>query len=171
MTTEEAITFLHQHQQMSEEAPQAAIDELEVVRRHLSEHPDPRCIPHVLAVFGDHMGWGIFQVFGDVLRHYTSEQLAPHLTSALLSEHRGTRWWAAHWSMEWPRAEMLPALLRVLESPEDDDAHYFCLAALGDIYAASRDSRAIAYLRERMTRETEPERRELIEELLKSTAA
>ncbi|MBL9161695.1 MAG: HEAT repeat domain-containing protein [Planctomycetaceae bacterium] len=117
------------------------------------------------------MGWGIFQLFDDVLRHYTSEQLAPHLIAALLSEHRGTRWWAAHWAMEWPRPELLPVLLRVLESPEDEDAHYFCLSALGDIYATTRDARAIAYLRERAERETAPERRELLNELLKTTAA
>lgn len=171
MTSDDAIRFLQEHSQLSADAPQAVIDQLDAVRRHLSEHADARCIPHVLGVFGDHMGWGIFQLFDDVLRHYTSEQLAPHLIAALLSEHRGTRWWAAHWAMEWPRPELLPVLLRVLESPEDEDAHYFCLSALGDIYATTRDARAIAYLRERAERETAPERRELLNELLKTTAA
>ena len=171
MTSDDAIRFLQEHPQLSAHAPQAVIDQLDAVRLSWREHPDARCIPYVLGVFGDHMGWGIFQLFDDVLRHYTSEQLAPHLTAALFSKHRGTRWWAAHWAMEWPRPEMLPALLQVLESPEDDDAHYFCLSALGDIYATTRDARAITYLRGRIARETEPERRALIDELLKTTAA
>ena len=166
MTFHDAIRFLQEHSQISADAPQAVIDQLDVVRRHLSEHPDARCIPHVLGVFGDHMGWGIFQLFDDVLRRYTPEQFVPHLTAAL-SEHRGTRWWAAHWAMAWPRPELMPALLRVLESPEDDDAHYFCLSAVGDIYATTCDAKACAYLRERAERETAPERRELLDELLK----
>lgn len=167
MTSDDAIRFLQEHPHLSADAPQAVIDQLDAVRRHLSEHTDARCIPHVLGVFGDHMGWGIFQLFDTVLRNYTPESLAPHLIDALLSAHRGTRWWAAHWAMEWPRPEMLPALLRVLESPEDDDAHYFCLSALGGIC----DARATAYLRERAVRETVPDRRELMDELLKTTAA
>lgn len=171
MTSHEAIRFLQEHPQIPADAPQAVIDQLDVVRRHLMEYPDAGCIPHVLGVFGDHMGWGVFQLFDKVLRHYTSEQLAPHLTTALLSEHRGTRWWAAHWAMEWPRLELLPALLWVLKSPEDDDAHYFCLSAVGDIYATTRDARAIAYLRERVETETEPQRKDLLDKLLKTTAA
>jgi HEAT repeats len=170
MTTDEAIKFLQDHPRIPAEASQAIIDRLDAVRQHLSEHPDARCIPYVLGVFGDHMGWGIFQLFDDVLRHYTSEQLAPHLIAALLSEHRGTRWWAAHWAMEWPRVELLPALLRVLESREDEDAHCFCLAALGEIYTTTGDARAIDYLRERAARETDPERRQLLDELLNTTA-
>jgi len=171
MTNDEALRFLADHRCIPEDASQEIIDRLDVVRHHLIKHPDPCSIPLILGVFGDHMGWGIFQLFDDALRPFTPMQLAPHLRAALMSDNRGVRWWAAHWAMEWPHVDLLDALFNVLESKEDEDAHYFCLSALGSIHQDSGNVRALSYLRARHQQESDPQRKELLDELLQGKNA
>ena len=102
---------------------------------------------------------------------YSQEQLTPHLKRALLSDSRGTRWWAARWAMEFLSPELAPALEAILRNPEDDDAHYFAISALADIYQMTRDSHVLAVLRERAASETDPECRELLRESFKEFEA
>jgi len=166
-----ALDWLRGHQRIPLNSPQDVIDSLKEVRKVLAQHPDPRCLPLVFGMFDDHMGWGIFQLFDDVLAKYNQEQLTPHLKRALLSDNRGTRWWATHWAREFLAPELAPELEAILLNPEDDDAHYFAIGALADIYQMTHDSHVLAVLRDRAATETDPECRELLRESFKEFEA
>lgn len=170
MNTETALAWLEEHQDLAEDAPQATVDRLDEVRRYFLGHTDPRCIPLILGMFGDHMGWGVFQVFDDVLRKYDQAQLTPHIFSALRSPRRGARSWATQWAMEFVSPELAPALVDILANPEDDDMHYFAIAALVDIVEIDGDSELLAVLRKRALMETDPERIELLHQFLPPSA-
>ena len=164
MDTATALDWLQEHQRLPENSPQEVIDRLDEVRKHLAEHPDARCIPLVLGIFADHMGWGIFQLFDDVLSKYSQEQLTPHLQRALLNDDLGTRWWATQWAMQFASPELAPELEGILRNPEDDDAHYFAIDALAQIYELTGDPHVLSVLRDRASTETDRERKELLRE-------
>lgn len=164
--TATALVWLAQHQRLPEDSSQDVIDGLNEVRKHFIEHPDPRCIPLLLGVFEDHMGWGIFQVCDAVLRKYSQKQLTPHLKDALRSDSRGVRWWATHWALDFEAPELVPELEMILNSPEDEDAHYYAIAALAEIYLRTRDANILTLLRKRALVETDPQRQELFRESL-----
>jgi hypothetical protein len=153
---------------MAEDATQAEIDQLDEVRRYLDAHPDPRAIPFIVGLFADHMGWGIFQLFDSVLSRFSTTELTPHLRKALTASDRGTRWWAAHWALEFPSRGLTPELLALLAQPDDEDAHYFAIAALGEICEKEFDPSILEVLRARLTVDADPERRELLDEILPS---
>jgi hypothetical protein len=60
---------------------------------------------------------------------------------------------------------LAPALEAILKMPEDDDAHYFVIGALAQIYQCTHDSLILATLRERAVIETDPQLKELLREL------
>jgi hypothetical protein len=67
--------------------------------------------------------------------------------------------------MEFVSPELAPALEAVLTNPEDDDAHYFAIDALAEIYKLTHDDpHVLAVLRDRAATETDPERAELLRE-------
>jgi HEAT repeats len=129
-------------------------------------NPDERCVPLFMGLVDDHMGWGIFQLFEDVFRRYPQEVLTPHLQQALAGASRGGRWWAAHWALDFPSPDLTPLLSRLLLSTEDADAHYFTIAALGEIYLLRADPEVLAVLRERADVEQDAETRELLVDVL-----
>jgi hypothetical protein len=153
---------------MSENATQEEVDQLNDVRRYFEAHPEPRAIPLIIGLFADHMGWGIFQLFDSVLAKFPTAELTPHLRIALTARDRGTRWWAAHWALEFPSQGLAPELLALLAQPEDEDAHYFAIAALGEICEKEFDPSVLEVLRARHAVDTDPERRELLEEVVTS---
>ena len=161
-----ALDWLRKHQRLPDDAPEDTIDALDEVRRHLIEHPDPQCIPLVLGVFEDHMALGVFQLFDDVLARYSQDQLTPHLKHALQSDNQGTRWWAAHWAMQFVSPELAEPLEAILNNPADEDSHYFAADALAQIYRLSPEPRILAALRARAGRETDEELGELLRESL-----
>jgi hypothetical protein len=63
---------------------------------------------------------------------------------------------------------LTPDLLALLAQPEDEDAHYFAIAALGEIREKEFDPSVLEVLRARYAVDTDPERRELLEEVLTS---
>ena len=134
MDSAEALAFLRAHQPMppDDALEDSLIDQFDAVRRYLIAHPDPACIPLLLGAFGDGMGFGVYQVCDDVLRPFSSEQLAPHLAVALASTRPATRWWAAHWAAEFPHPSLLWPIRRLLlaRAPEDEDARGFLIDAL-----------------------------------------
>jgi hypothetical protein len=166
MTIEEALAFLASHQRMPANSTQPEVDQLDDVRRYLALHPDARALPLVLGLFADHMGWGIFQLFDDVLAHYPSVELSRHLQLALASHDRGTRWWAAHWAVNFPSRELVPKLVELLAQPDDEDAHYFAIASLGEICKSEFNPAVLEVLRSRLRLDMDPERRQLLVELL-----
>ena len=168
MNREEALRFLCAHQPLP---PDASLDEGTVqrfatVRDFFAANPDTACIPLLLNAFGDGSGFGTYQLCDDVFRAYPQSSLTPHLAAALTSPHRGVRYWAAHWAMEFSAPELVTPLVRMLARQEDDDAHYYCLAALQFIWEEHRTAEALTALRMRAQTETDPDRMELLREAL-----
>ena len=96
MNLHEAVAFLREHQPLpaDDDIDQAVLDTFDDVRRFLIANPDPACVPLLLGAFGDGMGFGVYQVCDDCFRHFSNEQLAPHLGHALFSPKASTRWCA-----------------------------------------------------------------------------
>ena len=137
MDMDSALSFLRENQPLPPDATlsESLINAFDNVREFLTSNPNPESIPLFLGAFGDGMGHGVYQICDDVLRNYTQPQLTPHLIAALSSDSRVTRWWAAHWAMEFNAPEMLDSLVALTKNNADNDAHYFALAAIGDILA------------------------------------
>jgi HEAT repeat protein len=166
METEEALNFLAQHKNVSQNASQRVIDMYDEVRKHFESNPDERCIPLFLESFGDHMGWGIFQLCDDVFNKYPVERIVPHLKRCLKSPNKGTRWWAAHWAMEFNNPDLTEELIDISKSEIDSDAHYFALAALRYIYRTSRNAKILNLWKSRKEVEDDDEIIELLDELI-----
>ena len=171
MDREEAFRFLCTHQPLP---PDTSLDEetigrFDAVCKFLAANPDPECIPLVLNAFGEWDGFGVYQLCDDVLRAYPQSLLTPHLVAALSSPHRSVRYWAAHWAMQFTAPELVVPLVQLLASEDDDDAHYYCLAALQFIWEEHRTAQALVALRKCAEKETDPERMELLREALSGT--
>ena len=168
MTKHQALEFLRQHQPMpgDDGLTEDLLTTFQEVHDYFVEHPDPSCIPLFLNSFSDSMGFGVFQVCGEVFQRYDILLVTPHLVDALRSDQRGVRWWAAHWAMELESEELIEPLVELLASEIDDDAHYFALATLGFIWRKTQNEKVIAVLEQRQKVETHPERIELIDEIL-----
>lgn len=138
------------------------------VRRYFIANPDRLCIPMFLQAFGDGMGHGVYQICDDVFRCYDQSELTPHIVVALSSEQGCTRWWAAHWAMEFPDRAMLTGLTAVANAPTDADAHYFALAAIGSIWQATGDPDALHTIELRRGTETDSSLVELCDDILNS---
>ena len=164
MNKEEALAFLKNHECMSPDETQDVIDTFDHVRRYFISNPDERCIPLFLRAFGNHMGWGLFQLCDDVFNKYEPQKIVTHLKTSLKSDNAGTRWWAAHWAIEYPSPELSDQLINLVNSTLDSDAHYFALATLGEIYLKNDNQVIYKLLKERKESETEPEIRELLAE-------
>jgi hypothetical protein len=166
VTIEEALAFLASHQVMPKNSTQADVARLDDVRRYLALHPDPRALPLVFGLFADHMGWGIFQLFDEVLAKFSAPELTRHLRMALAAPDRGTRWWATQWSLAFPSQDLTPELISLLAKPGDEDAHYFAIATLGEICKSEFNPTVLKFLRARHETDADPERRDLLRELV-----
>jgi hypothetical protein len=168
MDREEGLRFLRAHQPLP---PDASLDEetirrFDTVRTFFAANPDTECIPLFLNAFGEGSGFGIYQLCDDVFRAYPQSSLTPHLAAALSSPRRSVRYWAAHWAMEFSAPEFVAPLVQLLATQEDDDAHYYCLAALQFIWEEHSTAEALAALQRRAQTETDPDRMGLLREAL-----
>lgn len=170
MDYDSAVVFLRVNCPMppDSELTDEAATAFDEIREFFIANPDPVCIPLFLNAFGDGMGHGVYQICGDVFRCYEQSQLTPHIVDALSSERPCTRWWAAHWAMEFPDPLMLAGLRAVVANPIDSDAHPFALAAIGDIWRATGNSDARRIIEARRDSETDPELVEFCEDILNS---
>lgn len=170
MTKEQAFEFLRQHQPMPEDndLTEKLLTDFREIHHYFVQHPDPECIPLFLNSFSDSMGFGAFQLCGDIFQQYDISLVTSHLVDALRSNHKGVRWWAAHWAMELESEELIEPLAELLASNVDEDAHYFALSTLEFIWRNTGNEKAIAILEQRREVETDPERIELIDEALKA---
>lgn len=136
MNIEKALEFLGKHQPLptDEEISEAEIDTFNEVRKFLISNPDERAIPLVLNAFGDEDGFGVYQVCDDIFRPFKPEVVLPHLKSALASKHYGVRYWASQWAMEINSIDIVPEINSMLKNTDDTEAHYYCVAALMDIW-------------------------------------
>ena len=170
MDFDSAVSFLRANRPMppDSELTKEVATAFDGARKFFTANPDPVCIPLFLQAFGDGMGHGVYQICDDVFRCYDQSQLTPHIVEALSSEQLCTRWWAAHWAMEFPDRRMLAGLREVVANSTDSDAHYFALAALGDIWRATADPEALRILESRRTIEADAELTELLDDILNS---
>ncbi len=174
MTNEDALTFLRQHQPMPDDHVlihhENLIKTFDQVRRYFIAYPDPACIPLFLNAFGNGMGFGVYQLCDNVFHQFDQSLIIQHLKHALRNPHPGVRWWAAHWAVEYPSPELIAPLEQLLASDEDEDAHYLVLAALASLWQESRNEKAKGILEKRREIETDPERLELLTEVLQGQA-
>ena len=168
MDRDSAIAFMHANRPMPPEAELTDADAqtFDEIRQHFIANPNPVCIPLFLNAFGDGMRLGVYQFCDDEFRCYEQSELTPHIVAARRSPVACTRWWAANWAMDFPDPEMLDALRVVESSSEDSDAHYFAIAALGDIWHATRSADVKHILEDRQSRETDLELIELCDDIL-----
>jgi hypothetical protein len=152
MDREEAFRFLRAHQPLpaDDSVDEETNGRFYEVCKFFAANPDPECIPLVLNAFGERDGFGVYQCCDIVFRVYPQSLLTPHLVAALGSPHRSVRYWAAHWAMDFIAPELVEPLVQVLASQKDEDAHYYCLAALQFIWEEHRSAEALAVLPERM---------------------
>lgn len=139
------------------ELTQAEINTFDDIRKYFIAHPDPACIPLLLGSFADDMGLGVYQLCDDVFKKFDWNVVVPHLASAMKSAHKGVRWWAAHWAMEFPAIELFFPLQELIGQPGELDAHIFATLAICFIYISTKDKTVTKYLRDRLVLEGDQE--------------
>ncbi len=163
LTLDEALQFLAAHQPMpsSLTSPDAPFLRYSEVRDFFEEHPDPRCIPLFLGSFGEGDGHGTYQLVEDVIGHFESDQVVPHLCTALDTGNSANRFWVAQIAADFPSELLIPSLVKCLQD-EDDGVRYMTVACLDQIQGErSRD----VLLKHRSV-ESDEEVRDLIDEML-----
>ena len=141
------------------------------VRRFFVANPDPACVPLFLASFADDMGTGVYQLCDDVFAAYSQSTLTPHLADAMRSPHKGVRWWAAHWAVQFSALELFEPQKALVGRPDEADAHRFALSAICVILEATKDTSVAAFLRDRAATESDPELRDVILDCLRANTA
>ncbi len=84
-------------------------------------------------------GFGVYQVCDDVFRPFEPRVVIPHLKLALASKFYGVRYWASQWAMEINSLEIVPEINAMLNNPKDVEAHFYCVAALMDIWQKTKN--------------------------------
>jgi hypothetical protein len=141
MNIEKALEFLSKHQPLptDEEISEGEIGTFNEIREYLTSNPDERAIPLMLNAFGDEDGFGVYQICDDVFSKYDPEVVLPHLKSALTSKYYGVRYWASQWAMDINSLDIVPEINAMLNNSQDVEAHYYCVAALMDIWQKTKN--------------------------------
>ena len=163
MNKEEAIRFLKKYQPMppDHQIPKAVIEKYDEVRIYFFKNPYHECIPLFLNSFGEGDGYGIYPLVEDVLSHFHSLEVSPHLRKGLSSPYRSVRYWCTQVAASFPSFDLIEPLAKIL-SEQDFDMKYAAITALEQI----TDDRVTRILKETYKREPEPELRALIEEIV-----
>jgi len=161
MTMERALEFLRMHQPMpaDDAVSKAELEELDLVRRFLTKHPNQEAVGLLLGVFGDGDGFGVYQLIEGAVAAHDSAVVVPALASKLEHGPRSVRYWCALISANHPDERLVPSLAASLR-PEDCDLRYAAVTALEAIGSDA----ARAALRGWLPKETDDELREVIEE-------
>jgi HEAT repeat protein len=163
MTRDEAMAFLRSHQPLPEFLDEEQHRGLLETQEYLSEHPEPSALPLILNLFGEGNAGGIYQMFDEVLENYPPEDVVPQLVTALASDRRPVRYWAAQFAADFPDEALIEPLGRELRDG-DFDMRYAVITAL----AQMRFPAAVQILKDALRREREPEIRAVIEDALSS---
>lgn len=163
MTQDEALSFLKNHQPLSDDAmlEQDVIKKYDEVRKFFLNNPDPICIPLFLNSFGNGSGFGVYQLIEDVLALYPEEQVIRHLKEALRSEYNGVRYWSSQIASSFPDSDLIPPLVELLNE-QDSDARFSVISALAQI----KDESIISIIQKAKSIEVDTEVLELIEDVL-----
>ncbi|MCT7942917.1 hypothetical protein [Shewanella holmiensis] len=166
MNIYEALEFLKKHQPLptDEQISANEIDTFNKVMNYFIDNPDERCIPLMMNAFGDEDGFGVYQLCDDVFNKYEPSKVMPHIKLALTSEYYGVRYWASQWAMDINDIGLFPELKLMLQNPIDEEAHYYCVAALMDIWNKIPETEVSDTIIHFGSLSTNPDILELIEE-------
>ena len=122
MNTEEALTFLTNHQPMPgdldiSDAESAQFAEL---IEHFESNPDPRCIPLLINAVSKNTGLGMYEHIKFVLIAHSKDQVVPHLREGLLHGNDGVKYRCCWWATDIDAWE-LEDLIRPLARHDDED--------------------------------------------------
>ncbi len=120
-----------------EEWTEELAERYDAIRQYFINNPDPACIPLFLHSYGERGGLGVYQMVADVFEQYSPEEVIPHLTVALSSEHRSVRYWTAQICMHFADERLIEPVLKALQD-SDEETRYFCYATLGFILEATQ---------------------------------
>lgn len=163
MTTKEALQFLSEHQPMppDQELTERDIALYNAAREVLFHDSEESSLPLILNSFGDGAGFGVYQLVEDVIARHPPTVVVPHLIRALGSPHRSVRYWNAQIASRFPSTDLIEPLVRLLEE-RDHDLSYAAVTALEQI----KDDRVVLKLQEALQRQSDPDIRVLIEEVI-----
>jgi hypothetical protein len=158
MDTSEAIEFLRKHQPLpdDDELTESLATTLDEVRMYLTVNPTPEAISLLLGVFGRGDGFGVYPLIEDTLAAYDARDVIP-----LRSDSRAVRYWSAQISARFPDDQLVAPLHDMLRSG-DFDLRYAAVTAL----ESNRSPAARATLRSWLEHETEPELRDVLNDIL-----
>lgn len=157
------ISFLSANQPLPPDAELSTdvVNDLDSVRKWLSEHPVREALPLLLRVFGEGDGLGVYPLIEDTVSKYPRDAVVAELTTVLRDSPDATRYWAlqlaatfASERMVKPISDLLPVL--------DHDSRYAALTALEAIGGDD----ALRCVSEWAKKETGPELRDLISDIL-----
>jgi hypothetical protein len=163
MTKTQALEFLSNNQPMPDDnlLTKDVIDRYDQVRKWFLDNPDRDCIPLFLNSFGDGDGLGVYQLIGNVIRKFSSQEVVPHLISALSSKSPSVRYWSAQIAARFPEKELIEPLVKLLDD-EDFGIRYMAVVALEQI---GGESVQVA-LKNALDKEDDEDMVELLEEVL-----
>jgi hypothetical protein len=122
VNVEEAKQFLAAHSPLprDEELSDSLIEQYDEVRRFLLENPDPTTTKLLLNSFGDGSGLGVYQLVVDNVAKLPTEAVETELRDALLSPHRGVRFWCSQIAAELPSPLYAGPLISNLHDADAD---------------------------------------------------
>jgi HEAT repeat protein len=164
MKVNDALDFLAAYQPMpaSDVAPNELFRRLDEVRIFLLEHPDPRCVPLLLNVFGEGDAHGVYQRIPEVISLFSDDVVLPALKSALENLGGSVRFWCSQIAADRPHPTLEEPLISVLNEGKFDE-RYAAITALEAIGTGN----AKAVLQARLQIEDEDELVDVIHDVLR----
>lgn len=163
MSAAKCISFLSANQPLPPDADLSAdiVNELDSVRKWLSDHPVAEALPLLLRIFGEGDGLGVYPLIEDTVARYPHDAVVAELTAVLRDSPDATRYWAlqlastfASERMVKPICDLLPMLGR--------DSRYAALTAL----EAIGGDEVFRCVFEWGRKETDPELQELVSDIV-----
>jgi HEAT repeat protein len=168
MTRDRAIEFLRRRQPLraDEFLEKAEIETLDLVRRHLKNHPDEEALGLLLGVFGDGDGFGTYQLIEDAVSAHEPRVVVPALKRWLETGPRSVQYWCAQIATGYHDERLVRPLATLLRR-DDYDLRYAAVTAL----EANESPAALEALRTWRPDETDDELIRVIDEVLNNSAA
>jgi hypothetical protein len=161
MTIHHVRSFLQCHQPMPPDSAvmPADIEELDRVRRFLTEQPNDEALELLLGVFGEGSGFGIYQLIENAVAAHDRGVVVTALARKLERGPRSVRYWCAQIAATYPDDRLIEPLSIGL-APGDHDLRWATVTALAAINAKP----AKDILQRWLPQETDAELRSIIEE-------
>jgi hypothetical protein len=160
MTMAKALAFLRGHQPLpgDDAVSNAELEELDLIRRFLKDHPNDEALELLLGVFGEGSGFGVYQLIEEAVAAHEHAAVVAALEKRLVGGSRSVRYWCAQIAVNHPDERLIVALSAAL-ALDDDDLRWAAVTALEAIDTQT----ARNVLRSWLPMERDVELRELIE--------